>query len=224
MPVAGLQVPGSWHWSAVQTTGLAPTQLPFWQVSVCVQASPSLQAVRLVLFVGAEHTPVAGLQVPGSWHWSAVQTTGFAPTQLPFWQIGSAARRERSLLAVPVVLFVGAEHTPVAGLQVPGSWHWSAVQTTGFAPTLLPFWQVSVCVQALRSLQAVPLVLFVGAEHTPVAGLQVPGSWHWSAVQTTGFAPTQLPFWQASVCVQASPSLQAVPSSWVVGAQLPLVG
>src|SRR5439155_1124394 len=108
---------------------------------------------------------------------------------------------------------VGAEHMPVAGLQVPGSWHWSAVQTTGFAPTQLRFWQASVCVQSFPSLQAVLLVLFVGAAHTPVAGLQGPGSWHWSAVQTTGFAPMQLPFWQASVCVQALPSLPARRSS-----------
>src|SRR5437867_259135 len=208
-PVAGLQVPGWWHWSAVQTTGLAPMQLPFWQVSVCVQALPSLQAVPLVLVVGAEHTPVAGLQVPGWWHWSAVQTTGFAPTQLPFWQASVRVQAFPSLHAVPFGLFVGAEHTPVAGLQVPGSWHWFAVQTTGFAPTQLPFWQASVCVQASPSLHAVLLILVVGAEHTPVAGLQVPGSWHWSAVQTTGFAPTQLPFWQLSVCVQALPSLQA---------------
>src|SRR3989442_13582242 len=95
-------------------------------------------------------------------------------------------RASRSVRAGTLVLFVGDEHTPVAGLQVPGSWHWSAVQTTGLAPTQLPFWQVSVCVQASPSLQAVPLVLFVGAEHTPVAGLQVPGSWHWSAVRSAG--------------------------------------
>src|SRR5437867_3398627 len=218
-PVAGLQVPGSWHWSAVQTTGLVGRALWWWRVSVCVQALSSLQAVPLVLFVGAEQTPVAGLQVPGSWHWSAVQTSGLAPTQLPFWQVSVCVQALPSLQAVPLVLFVGAEHTPVAGLQVPGSWHWFAVQTTGLAPTQLPFWQVSVCVQALPSLQAVPLVLFVGAEHMPVAGLQVPGSWHWSAVQTTGLAPTQLPFWQVSVCVQALPSLQAVPLVLVVGAE-----
>src|SRR5207249_1127645 len=184
-----------------------------------VQALPSLQAVPLVLFVGAEHTLVAGLQVPGSWHWSAVQTTGFAPTQLPFWQLSVCVQALPSLQAVPLVLFVGAEHTPVAGLQVPGSWHWSAVQTTGFAPTQLPFWQPSVCVQALRSLQAVPLVLFVGAEHTPVAGLQVPGSWHWSAVLTYASPFPSLPFWQLSVCVQALRSLQAVPLVLFVGAE-----
>ena len=55
-----------WHWSsAVQTTGLLPVQLPAWQLSVCVQASPSLQPVPLG-FEGLEQTPVALLQVPAS--------------------------------------------------------------------------------------------------------------------------------------------------------------
>src|SRR5437867_2151308 len=200
-------------------------QLPFWQVSVCVQASPSLQAVPSVWVVGAELTAVAGLQVPGSWLWCAVQTTGLAPTQLPFWQVSVCVQALPSLQAVPLVLVVGTEHTPVAGLQVPGSWHWSAVQTTGLAPTQLPFWQMSVCVQALPSLQAVPLVLVVGAEHTPVAGLQVPGSWHWSAVQTPGSAPTRRSSGLVSVCVQALPSLQAVPLVLVVGTEhMPVAG
>jgi hypothetical protein len=35
MPVDVLQVPALWHWSeAVQTTGLAPVQVPLWQVSL----------------------------------------------------------------------------------------------------------------------------------------------------------------------------------------------
>jgi hypothetical protein len=40
-----------------------------------------------------------------------------------------------------------------------------------------PAWQVSVCVQALPSLQAVPSAAF-GFEQTPVAGLQTPAAWH----------------------------------------------
>jgi hypothetical protein len=83
-PVPVLQVPMSWHWSsAVQTTGLPPLQAPDWQVSVCVHASPSLQAVPFAL-TGFEQTPVPVLQVPASWHWSsAVHTTGFAPVHAP---------------------------------------------------------------------------------------------------------------------------------------------
>jgi hypothetical protein len=36
-------------------TGLLPAQVPFWQLSLCVQALPSLHALPLVALVGAEH-------------------------------------------------------------------------------------------------------------------------------------------------------------------------
>jgi hypothetical protein len=50
-----------------QTTGLPPTQLPPWQVSVCVQALPSLHVVPSDA-AGFEHAPVAGSHVPATWH------------------------------------------------------------------------------------------------------------------------------------------------------------
>jgi hypothetical protein len=85
----------------------------------------------------------------------------------------------RSLHAVPLGFGVAAEHIPVPGLQLPGSLHWSPfVQITGFEPTHEPTWQVSVCVQALLSLHAVPLGFGVAAEHIPVPELHVPGSLH----------------------------------------------
>jgi hypothetical protein len=98
-----------------------------------------------------------------------------------------------SLQAVPSG-WAGVEHTPVVGEQVPATWHWSvAVHRTGFEPVQLPFWQLSDCVQALPSLQLLPLVLF-GDEQVPVPGLQVPASWHWSAaVHSTGLAPEHVP-------------------------------
>jgi len=53
-PVAGLHVSDCWHVvGAGQETGFDPTHTPAWQVSVCVQALPSLQAA-----------PVRGAQVP----------------------------------------------------------------------------------------------------------------------------------------------------------------
>jgi hypothetical protein len=68
VPVAGLHAPATWHWSiAVQLTGFDPVHAPAWQVSVCVQASPSLQVTPSARF-GLEHTPVAGLQLPAAWH------------------------------------------------------------------------------------------------------------------------------------------------------------
>src|SRR5439155_19132999 len=118
------------------------------------------------------------------------------PPHVPAEHASGLVQALPSLHAVPLLAF-GLEHWPVAVSQVPATWHWSsAVQTTGFEPVQVPPWQVSVCVQALPSLQAVPL-LASGLEHWPVAGLQVPATWHWSeAVQTTGLEPVQVPLWQ----------------------------
>ena len=75
--------------------------------------------------------------------------------------------------------------------------------------------------QALPSLHGVPSVAG-GLEQSPVEGLQVPATWHWSlAVHTTGLAPTQLPAWQVSVWVQALPSLHALASGSVLPMQAP---
>src|SRR5262245_62768499 len=103
-------------------------------------------------------------------------------------------------------------------------WHWSgaAGQTTGFAPTQVPAWQVSVWVQASASSQVVPSAAALGVEQRPVAVSQVPMVWHWSAVQITGSAPTQAPASQVSVCVQALPSLQALPSAFTGLEQAPV--
>src|SRR5580658_5965346 len=107
---------------------------------------------------------------------------------------------------------MGFEHTPVLGLQVPTAWQASwAAQVTGLDPVQVPDWHVSVCVHALPSLQLVPL-LAAGFEHTPVLGLQVPATWHWSsAVQRTGFAPVQSPFWQVYDWSQRFVPVHAVP-------------
>ena len=100
----------------------------------------------------------------------------------------------------------------MVGLQEPPTWHGSlAEQVTGLEPTQRPAWQLSARVQALLSLQAVPS----GAgrvEQPPVAGSQVPPTWHGSLLlQVTGLEPTHEPFWQLSAWVQALPSLHAVP-------------
>ena len=69
-----------------------------------------------------------------------------------------------------------------------------------------------MCVQALLSLQGVPLAA-AGFEHAPVAGLHVPAVWHGSlAEQTCGLDPVQVPPEQTSVCVHALPSLHG---SWL---------
>src|SRR5438552_2605552 len=177
-PFAGLQVPASWHWSSAgQTTGFEPVQVPAWQVSVCVQTLPSLQAVPSAL-LGVEQVPLAGSQEPATWHWSsAVQMTGFVPTQVPAWQVSLWVQASPSVQAVPLDL-AGVEKVPLAGSQTPATWHWSrAAQTTGFVPTQVPPWQVSLWVQASPSVQAMPFGL-AGVEQVPLAGSQTPASWH----------------------------------------------
>jgi hypothetical protein len=65
----------------------------------------------------------------------------------------------------------------------------------------------------------------LGFEHAPVAGLQLPAAWQTSsAAQMTGLPPTQAPLWQASLWVQALPSLQAVPFTAIGFEQLPEAG
>jgi hypothetical protein len=91
-------------------------------------------------------------------------------------------------------------------------------------PPQIPEVQASAVVHASPSLQAVPSGA-AGLLQLPVAGLQTPASWHASlAEQVTGFAPLQVPAWQASVWVHAFPSLHAVPSGAAGLLQLPVAG
>src|SRR5205823_3398771 len=215
-PLAGLQVPASWHWSgAVQRTGFAPLHAPAWQVSLRVHALPSSHVLPSGL-AGLEQAPVAGLQVPASWHWSgAVQRTGAPALQVPPAQVSPVVHTLPSSQVVPSGL-AGLEQTPVAGLHLPASWHWSGgAHRTGVPGAHVPLSQASPVVHASPSSHEVPFGLG-GFEHLPVAGSQVPASWHWScAVQTTGFAPVQVPAWQVSLRVHALSSSQpAVFGAW----------
>src|SRR5712691_514515 len=91
-------------------------------------------------------------------------------------------------------------------------------------PVHEPAWHWSVTVQAFPSSQAVPSGL-AGLLHIPVVGSQVPASWHWSsAVQVTGLVPMHCPDSHASLCVQAFPSLQVVPSGFAGLLHIPVVG
>jgi hypothetical protein len=93
---------------------LVPAHAPFWQVSVCVQALPSLQAVPFVA-TGFEQAPVAGSHVPATWHWSdAVQVMGLEPVQVPFWQVSVWVQLLPSLQDVPLAA-MGFEQAPVDG-------------------------------------------------------------------------------------------------------------
>ncbi len=94
----------------------------------------------------------------------------------------------------------------------------------GLPPVQTPAWHVSVCVQALPSLQPLPSAA-VGLEQSPLAPSHVPAVWHWSrAVQVTGLPPVQVPLWQESVCVQALPSLHGLPFAFVGFEHVPFAG
>ena len=111
-----------------------------------------------------------------------------------------------------VVLSAAVPHTVVAE------------HTTELLPEQVPDWQVSVWVHASPSLHDVPSAA-LGLSQVPVAESQVPAVWHWSlAVHTTGFAPVHVPDWHVSVWVQASPSLQLVPSLTAGSLQAPVLG
>ena len=102
----------------MHVTGLAPVQVPAWQVSVWVHALPSLHAVPFAA-LGLVHAPVATLHVPALWHWSlAVHVTGLAPAQVPAWQVSVWVQALPSLHAVPFAA-LGLVHAPVAALHVP---------------------------------------------------------------------------------------------------------
>src|SRR5204862_86640 len=170
-PDAGSQVPAVWHWlAAVHTTGLAPTQVPASQASVCVRALGSLQVVPLGL-AGLLQAPDAGLQAPAVWHWlAAVHATGLAPTQMPASQVSVCVQALPSSHGAPSSL-AGLLQAPVAGLQAPAVWHWSAaVHVTALAPTQMPASQASVCVPALPSSHGPPSSL-AGLMQTTDAGL-----------------------------------------------------
>lgn len=139
-------------------------------------------AARHTVVAGAKslvHEPVAALQrslivqgLPSSPHVTAVPAE-----QTPAMHTSAPLHRSPSSHGVPSAAF-GFEHVPVVGSHVPALWHGPlAVQITGFAPVHAPATHVSLCVQLLPSLQAVPFAA-VGFEQAPVAGLQTPATWH----------------------------------------------
>src|SRR6185312_11183698 len=200
-----------------------PLHAPAEQRSLAVHEFPSSQGVPSTT-VGCEQAPVAGSHVPGAWHWSGDEQATVEPEHAPAWHTSLFVQALLSLHAVPSAI-VGVEHAPLLGSQVPAVWHWScAAHATGFAPAQTPDWQVSVRVQALPSLQAVPLAS-AGFEQAPVPGSHVPAAWHWSAAaHVTGLAPVHTPERQVSVRVQALPSVQDVPSASAGFEHAPVVG
>jgi hypothetical protein len=155
-PVAGLHESTVQLMASLQASGAPLVHVPPTHWSPVVQALASLQAVPSGFGASAQ-APVVGLQVAFWQGPEAEQTTGLAPRQVPAWQLSVRVHALPSLHAVPFG-FAGWLQIPVAGAQTPGSRQGSvALQTTGALPTQAPAWQASTCVQALPSLQVVPL-------------------------------------------------------------------
>lgn len=111
-----------------------------------------------------------------------VPSAALVPVHCPD-ELHVAVPDTQSLTQVVPPVATGFEHAPVLVLHVPAVWHWSeAVQTTGLLPTHTPLWQASVRVQALLSLQLVPLPRSLHAV-VLTAGWQL---WHWVALTVPG--------------------------------------
>ena len=155
---------------SLHTTPAPGLQAPPPQVSPVVQAFPSSQA--FVLFVKTQ--PDAGLQLSVVQMLLSLQTMP-TPAQTPPPQASPDVQALPSSHVDPSA-DAGFEQTPDAGSQTPASWHESeATHTTGFVPVHTPPWQLSVCVQALPSVQVEPSA-FAGLEHRPELGLHTPAS------------------------------------------------
>src|SRR6266516_331707 len=195
--LSGSQTPASWHWSwAVQTTGLTAVHVPPWQVSLCVQASPSSQLVPL-------RGVTVQLAVP--WqvrvlHWSEVQVIA-VPTHRPL--PSQVSLKEQALPSSQLVPVSGVTVQLAVPLQV-RVLHWSEGQVIAVPTHCPPPSQVSLKVQALPSSQLVPASGVTVQLDVP---LQV-RVLHVSEVQVI-VVPTHCPLpSQVSLKVQALPSSQ----------------
>ena len=167
-----------------------PPHTPAWQVSPVVQALPSLQAVPSAS-AGSSRRPVAGRRCRRRGTGPARRRSpGSSPCRCRAWQVSVCVHALPSLHAVPLRL---RRVRAGAGRRVAGAGVVALVGRRAASPGCRRrrrrAWQVSVCVQALPSLQAVPSA-FGGFEQTPVVGLQVPA--HVALVRApcsvTGFA------------------------------------
>ena len=157
---------------SLQLGAAPPTQTPPEQVSLVVQALPSLQGAVLLVCT----QPVDGLQLSSVHGLLSLQLivvppqtppeqTSFA-VQAPFWQVSPVVQALPSSHGKPLDVLVCTQ--PVPGV------HESVVQTLPSSqfgagpPTQVPPEQVSLVVQALPSLQGAVLLVCV----QPVEGLQ----------------------------------------------------
>src|SRR6266849_1679369 len=195
-PVAGL------HESSVQTLlslqlgGDPPTHEPRAQVSLVVQAFPSLHG--LVLLVCTQ--PVTGLQLSSVQTLLSLQLAAGPPTHAPAAQVSLVVQAFPSLQGLVLLMWVH----PLAGLQASVVQTFPSSQLGAGPPTQVPPLQVSLVVQAFPSLQGLELLVCT----QPVAGLQLSSVQTFPSSQLGAGPPTHAPAAQVSLVVQAFPSLQ----------------
>src|SRR6266849_1382115 len=197
-PVAGLQLSSVQTLLSLQLAAGPPTHAPAAQVSLVVQAFPSLQGPVLLVCT----QPVAGTQLSSVQTLPSSQLGAGPPTQVPPLHASLVVQAFPSLHGL--VLLVCTQ--PVSGLQASVVQTLPSSQLGAGPPTQVPPLQVSLVVQAFPSLQG--LVLLVCTQ--PVAGLQLSSVQTLPSSQLGAGPPTHAPPAQVSLVVQAFPSLQGL--------------
>ena len=184
-----------------------PAQTPAVHTSLLVQALPSLHVPPLAMLVKTQ-LPVLTSQVSVVQALLSLQVLA-VPPHLPVVQVSGLVQALPSLQVVPSVALANKQ------LPVPVS-HESLVQPlpslqTLAVPPQLPAVQMSLAVQALPSLQALPSAspMFL---QLPVVGAQLSDVQALLSLQFLA-VPAQRPALHASPAVQASPSLHELPSA-----------
>jgi hypothetical protein len=207
-PLAGLQLSSVHPLPSSQWGATPPTQAPPAQVSLVVQALPSLHGLELLTW----RQPSAESQESSVQRLPSLHTGGPPPTHAPLEHVSLVVQAlwssQGSLLLVKM--------QPLAGLQVSVVQPLPSLHAVGPPPTQAPPEQVSLVVQALPSLQG-PL-LFTCTQ--PVAEAHESSVHALPSLQSGGAPPTQTPPAQVSFVVQALPSLQR--SVLLVNTQTPL--
>jgi len=200
-PASGQESTVHWLLSSQLAVPL-PTQPPPAQVSVNVQTLPSLHAAPFCGAGSFKHAPLDGLQVSDVQAFPSSQFVVAVATQLPSPQWSPVVHALPSLQTVTDA--AAACTQPLIPLHESSLHTLLSSQLRLPLPTQLPFWQVSVVVQTLPSLQGA----VVAVNTQPLAALQLSVVQGLLSVQVCCGPGMQLPPMQPSPALQALRSVQ----------------